>query len=212
MKKKGFTLIELLIVIAIIGILATIIIINYSGAQRSAKYSKAKSDLLSIQSAAKLLAADTKENILHFKLSGAPGGTNYSDNDHEVPIVADNASHPLGSGGGNADNLAQHFGLLQQDSTKPYNNWAGPYIDQIPTEDPWGRVYTFDPDYVCNSSKNDVGVWVPNEEEAPYEYGCQGILERETNVIRAFESCGELPCGPGYGGVRIIYEAFKFEM
>ena len=35
--KKGFTLVELLVVVAIIGILAVVVVVNYSGAQTKAK-------------------------------------------------------------------------------------------------------------------------------------------------------------------------------
>ena len=201
MKKRGFTLIELLIVIAIIGILATIVVINYSGAQRTAKYSKAKSDLLSIQSAAKMLAADTKENIFHFKLNGSPGGTPYSNGNYEVPIVADNELYVIGSSGGNmVGDLSKHLGLLETDGE--YTNWAGPYIDQIPTEDPWGRHYTFDPDYVCSGVwKNSA--WEKNPIEAEFEYGCEGVLNTSSNPdiplqIKAIMSYG-VAWGSGSG-------------
>lgn len=43
--NKAFTLIELLIVIAILGALATIVIVNLNGAQSSARDAKRKSDL-----------------------------------------------------------------------------------------------------------------------------------------------------------------------
>ncbi len=198
MKKRGFTLIELLIVIAIIGILATIIVINYSGAQRSAKYSKAKSDLLSIQSAAKMMAADTKENIFHYKLNGGrcdegycTPSISYANSDIELPIIAHNEPARVGSNFNvPINNLSKHLGLLENDDNPLYNNWAGPYIDQIPVEDPWGEAYIFDPDYLCNAEKIE-GVWVVREEEAPYEYGCQGLKEMSFPRIRALKSFGE---------------------
>ena len=56
MKKyhSGFTLLELLIVIAIIGIIATIIIASLGGAQSKAKDSKALSQLSSMRTQAEL--------------------------------------------------------------------------------------------------------------------------------------------------------------
>lgn len=47
-KSKGFTLVELLIVIVIIAILATIVLVTYTGAQKKARDSKRQSDLVAI--------------------------------------------------------------------------------------------------------------------------------------------------------------------
>lgn len=44
----GFTLVELLVVVAIIGILATIVMINLTGAQAKSRYAKVIADMVSI--------------------------------------------------------------------------------------------------------------------------------------------------------------------
>jgi type IV pilus assembly protein PilA len=44
-QQRGFTIIELLIVIVIIGILAVVVLINFTGAQRNARNSQRKSDI-----------------------------------------------------------------------------------------------------------------------------------------------------------------------
>lgn len=57
-KQKGFTLIELLIVIAIIGILSTVLMVNFIGIRERARDAKRKSDLRQIQQALELYKSD----------------------------------------------------------------------------------------------------------------------------------------------------------
>ncbi len=49
-KQKGFTLVELLIVIIIIGILATLVIVTFSGVQAKARDSKRQTDIGAVDS------------------------------------------------------------------------------------------------------------------------------------------------------------------
>ena len=58
MKKRGFTLIELLIVIAIIGLLSTIITVAMGNARLKARDAKRMSDLKQIQTALELYYTD----------------------------------------------------------------------------------------------------------------------------------------------------------
>ncbi|HSX42689.1 MAG TPA: prepilin-type N-terminal cleavage/methylation domain-containing protein [Candidatus Saccharimonadales bacterium] len=48
-KSKGFTIVELLIVIVVIGILATLVIVTFTGIQQKARDSKRKTDISAIQ-------------------------------------------------------------------------------------------------------------------------------------------------------------------
>lgn len=57
--KKGFTLIELLIVVAIIGVLATLLMSNFVGVRQRGRDAERKSDLRQIQSALEMYRADT---------------------------------------------------------------------------------------------------------------------------------------------------------
>lgn len=56
--RRGFTLIELLIVIAIIGVLATLLMVNFVGVRQRARDAQRKSDIRQIQSALELYRAD----------------------------------------------------------------------------------------------------------------------------------------------------------
>ena len=48
-KTKGFTIVELLIVIVVIGILATLVLVTFTGIQQKARDSKRKTDLGAVQ-------------------------------------------------------------------------------------------------------------------------------------------------------------------
>jgi prepilin-type N-terminal cleavage/methylation domain-containing protein len=70
-SKRCFTLIELLIVIAIIGILSLIVVINISGAQEKARDTKRKADLESVKSALEAYRANKSQLPLQSTCSTA---------------------------------------------------------------------------------------------------------------------------------------------
>lgn len=49
-KQKGFTIVELLIVIVVIGILATLVIVTFSGIQQKSRNTKRQTDINALQS------------------------------------------------------------------------------------------------------------------------------------------------------------------
>lgn len=80
---KGFTLIELMVVIAIIGILATIIMVSFSAVQQRARDGQRKADLRQIQSALELYKADN--GVYPTYLANCPvGAPTFMGNDTDV--------------------------------------------------------------------------------------------------------------------------------
>ena len=74
--KKAFTLIELLIVIAIIGILASIVLVSLSSARDKAKVSSYKAQVHSIQAAA-VLVCDEEDIDVGVNIDEPASGISY---------------------------------------------------------------------------------------------------------------------------------------
>ncbi len=58
-KQKGFTIVELLIVIVVIGILATLVIVTFSGIQQKGRNSQRQTDINALQSHVEAYYAST---------------------------------------------------------------------------------------------------------------------------------------------------------
>ena len=70
-SRQGFTLIEMLVVISLIGILATLAIVSYTGTQKSARDTQRKSDTKQYQNAVEIFAS--KNNGLYPSETNAAG-------------------------------------------------------------------------------------------------------------------------------------------
>ena len=129
---KGFTIIELLIVIAIIGILATLVLTNFQNSQAKARTSKAEAELQLVEKAIATMVLD---------LAKWPNGCsiNVSSNP-EVDIIEAEAGLTLVPPVGVIDTGCEW-------TAADAASWDGPYLQDDSIIDPWDNNYVFDPDY-----------------------------------------------------------------
>lgn len=69
MQKKGFTLVELLVVIAVLGVLATVAMVRLTGPERGARDSRRQSDLKQYQTSLEVYA--NRNNGIYPVVNGA---------------------------------------------------------------------------------------------------------------------------------------------
>ncbi len=133
-RKAGFTIVELLIVIVVIGVLAAIVIVAYTGIQAQARSAAISADLRNVKQAISRLEIDTGASVF-----GCPTRT----------------FGPEGSITGTGAGLtgAPITGTVNEGctwSTGAVTAWKGPYMPT--TVDPWGRPYRIDLDYfICEN-------------------------------------------------------------
>lgn len=160
-KKIGFTLVELLIVIAIIGILASLILVAFVTVRQKARVTKASADLKQLSVAVYALQIDTGKGP-----NGCTDIENWDSPETELDspwagiLYLDNTA--LLDGGMDTGTQANHVYNGQSTSyyasyhsaSNPFGcgwtagdiaKWKGPYAGNV--KDPWGRAYIFDPDY-----------------------------------------------------------------
>ena len=74
-KQTGFTIIELLVVIVVIGILATVIIIAYNGAQDRARFASYRSDISRINDAIQVYFGEKGSYPYDASVGSTPGSS-----------------------------------------------------------------------------------------------------------------------------------------
>lgn len=136
-------MIELLAVIAIIGVLATYVLVRGQQARERARIAKAQAETDQLRKAITLLGNDTGE---------WPGHTPVDTIGRWISL---NEVWDL---------TTAEAGLLLSDGN--YTGWAGPYMRAI-LSDPWGNPYFFDPDYDIDPGAGEkwvavVGSFGPN--------------------------------------------------
>ena len=111
--KSGFTLVEILIVVVILGILAAIVIPQFTEASSEAKMSSLCTDLQSVRSQIELYKIQHNDAL--------PGQSN----------VADGGTHTGASGLVNA--LISYTDINGEDTVQSDPNGYGPYLQKVPT-------------------------------------------------------------------------------
>ena len=137
-NKQGFTLVEITIVVAIVGLLASLAILNISNAMETGRKKTAMTELELLSTGILQLAWDTgRWPNQEWRDEGASGV-------NEIWSL-------VGSG------------LDKNSVDGVYEGWEGPYYEGSYT-DPWGKPYFFDSDYY-HEGRTDrivVGSFGPN--------------------------------------------------
>ena len=133
-NKKGFTLVEILIVVVILGILAAIVIPQFSDASTQSKLSSSRTSLASLRSQIQLYKIqhnDAPPTLTGFQLDETAPGTGQMTGETE-PTAAGTAGDDSG-------------------------NEVGPYIQMVPFN-PWNQSQT-----IADADAAGVG-WVYDED------------------------------------------------
>lgn len=111
-SQRGFTLAEVLIVIALLGILASIVVLNFGGTDRAANERALQSNLQGLRSAIQLYKTD------HGRYPCSNGDNGYPCTDQTFRYKLTRFSNKAG----------------QTNTNKSANYAYGPYLDKFPVE------------------------------------------------------------------------------
>lgn len=125
---QGFTLVEILVVVAIIGILSTLIFVAVFNHFRKAKVTRATVDASALKIATQLYFGDIGFYPPDVGRGADPGFT------QQLPYFPDGHS-------GSTDTNCSHCPSNWEDIVA--QNWNGPYLEEWPVTTPWGGKYDY---------------------------------------------------------------------
>jgi prepilin-type N-terminal cleavage/methylation domain-containing protein len=138
-SQAGMSILEILVVIAIIGIISGVVLVNMAGARQKSRIAKSEADLKLLRDAVALLESDTGKWP-----NGCPiEETSNPDVDLDAPAAGIREQPIVGL----IDGLCEW-------TDETVAAWKGPYSDH--TRDVWGRSYRFAPDYATNCDGSTV--------------------------------------------------------
>ena len=172
--QQGFTLLEIIVVLAVLGALATLIAPSVFRYVEEGNVTRAQADVTAIGAAVNKMYKDTgrwpfyedgDDNLSYTSgtdaalLSSNASCTSSVCSDSTLPVDGTSGSSWALSGiiDGIANQIVLNTPLGSSAAGKKYTvtgtrGWKGPYVDQIPPYDPWGR------SYVVNIVNADPGV------------------------------------------------------
>lgn len=148
MRQRGFTIVELLIVIVIVGILAAVVIVAYTGVQEQARLAKIQADEKTLVKAI-VSARDSTGRTLY----EITGNAWTADNCYSQPTGTDLAALPIGD--------ACWVTYLQ--TLEVISVASGHNVRNL--KDPWGRPY-----YIDENEGEDTGNPCQEDLVASYTY------------------------------------------
>ncbi|HET8884483.1 MAG TPA: type II secretion system protein [Candidatus Saccharimonadales bacterium] len=137
-SKSGFTIVELLIVIVVIGILASITIVAYTGIQDRARFVQQSSNMEQLVRALQLYKADG--GSMTDGVAGAGSGNWYGGDDTVYAGTTKSMRQALVDSSYLSDNFSMHFMLAPCNSSLDQSRVVLAEFEPIPEETPQEQI------------------------------------------------------------------------